>query len=739
MSATPGLTPQPLPADASEAQVQAWLQQALLLQQQGQIDQARAVYGQILECQPDNFDALQLLGAVELGRGDLARAAELLRHAIRKLPGHAGVHYNLGVVLTALGQAEAAADSYLQAAVLQPDFADAHYCAATTLSGLKRHQAAMASHDRAVALRPEHAAAWNNRGNALAALGQHQAALDSYRRAIAADAGFADAWNNQGNVLRELRRKPEALASYEQAIALQPALVEPHANRGLMLHELGQYAQALQSHQRVLALQPDQADAHFNCGNAFSAMKQYQAAVDSFDRALTLRPDHAVAWFNRGVALGFLKRREEALTSYDTSLTLRPAHPPAWNNRGLVLRELGRPRAALESFDAALAIQPDNAQALNNRGLALRDLLEHQAALACFERAITLQNDYPEAHNNRGVALTDLGRHALAPASYRRAVALRPDYAEAHWNLALCELQMGHFEPGWAGYEWRWKREELAAGSLRPFTQPLWLGRQPLAGQTMLLHAEQGLGDTLQFCRYAALVEARGARVILEVQKPLVRLLQGLDGVAQVVARGSALPPFDLHCPLLSLPLAFGTTLADMPPPARLAADPDKRARWAARLGARRGSRIGLAWSGSTTHDNDINRSIALADLLRHLPAGPQYVSLQKEVRAADRAALEARPDILHVGEDLEDFTDTAALCELMDGVVSVDTSVAHLAGTLGRRLWLLLPFNPDWRWMLERTDSPWYPGARLCRQPAIGDWDSVLSSLGREIGKIQA
>ncbi|MDP3310931.1 MAG: tetratricopeptide repeat protein, partial [Polaromonas sp.] len=391
------------------------------------------------------------------------------------------------------------------------------------------------------------------------------------------------------------------------------------------------------------------------------------------------------------------------------------------------------------SYDQALALQPDHAQAYNNRGAALRDLQQYQAALDSYERAIALKPDYADAYNNLGVALGDLGRHPEARASYERACDLQPDYAEAHWNLALGDLQVGHFERGWQAYEWRWKREALAPGLLRSFPQPLWLGTESLEGKTILLHAEQGLGDTLQFSRYARLVAQRGARVILEVQPPLLRLLTGLDGVAQVLAQGSESPPFDCHCPLLSLPLAFKTTLSTMPPPLAIEKNPDSMARWAARLGTGQRPRIGLVWSGNPGHNNDLHRSIALADLLGHLPSGPQYVSLQKDVRATDRATLEARSDILHVGDDLEDFTDTAALCELMDGVVSVDTSVAHLAGTLGRKLWLLLPFNPDWRWMLERTDSPWYPGAVLCRQPAIGDWDSVLSRLGQQISRIEA
>ena len=363
----------------------------------------------------------------------------------------------------------------------------------------------------------------------------------------------------------------------------------------------------------------------------------------------------------------------------------------------------------------------------------LTDAGRRDEALSSFDRALSLRPDYAEAFYNRGNALRDLHRHREAVASYRRAIAIRPDYASAHWNLADCHLLLGEFELGWQEYEWRWKLPDLENAWRVP--QPVWLGDAPLQSRTVLLHSERGLGDTLLFCRYATEVAGLGARVILEVQPPLVRLLASLEGVAEVVATGDPLPAFDYHCPLMSLPLAFKTDLTNIPASVPyLRSDPARLARWQAALGPRARPRIGLVWSGSMALKND-KRSMTLAELLPLARDWGEWVSLQKEVGEKDASLLASHPEIRHVGEELRDFADTAALIELMDVVVTVDTSVANLAGAMGKAVWVMLPFNPhDWRWMLEREDSIWYPTARLFRQPAEHDWASVVRRVDEEL-----
>lgn len=531
-------------------------------------------------------------------------------------------------------------------------------------------------------------------------------------------------------------RTRAALDLLEQAVAVNPASADAHYNRGVALGGLGRHAEALPCYERATALRPDFADAHFNRGVALAELARPAEAVASYDRALTLDPQRADACTNRGIALRRLGRHAEALASFERTATLQPRQASAHNNLGSALGDLGRHAEALASFERALALDPGYAEAWNNRALVLGDVERYADALTGFDRALALRPEYAEAWYNRGNALRELHRYADAIASFERAIALKPDYADAHWNLADVHLLLGDFARGWSEFEWRWKlaRNDRAQ---RDFAPPLWLGDTPLQGRTILLHAELGLGDTLLFCRYAADVAALGGRVVLEVQPPLVRLLEGMEGVAEIVPRGAPLPAFDCHCPLMSLPLAFridpGTVPARVP---YVRSDPVLVAQWRERLGPKAGPRIGVVWSGSVALKND-QRSMTLAEMLPLVGGNAHWVSLQKEMRADERAAVAARPELRHFGDELRDFADTAALVELMDLVVTIDTSVANLAGAMGKDVWILLPANPhDWRWMLEREDSPWYPTARLFRQRLQGDWTGVVRRVGEALAR---
>jgi tetratricopeptide (TPR) repeat protein len=429
-----------------------------------------------------------------------------------------------------------------------------------------------------------------------------------------------------------------------------------------------------------------------------------------------------------------LGQHEEALQSIDRSLALRPGDADALLNRGNVLEQLRRYEEALASYDQALALRADFAEAALNRGIALRYLSRHEEALTSYDRALALRPDYADAWNARGASLWDLRRLDAALASYDKALALNRDFASAHFNEGCIRLLTGDFTRGWEQYEWRWRDPKLAFPQ-RDFAEPRWTGTESLQGKTILLHAEQGMGDTLQFCRYVPLVAARGAAIVLEVQPALQALLAQLPGVIQVIAQGEPRPAFDYQCPLLSLPLAFGTGLASIPaPPAYLFADEQRIRLWRSRLGETALPRVGLAWSGSTWHRNDQHRSISLRAFQRLCVPGIDFVSLQKEVRPADQPLLDALPEVRTFSTELTDFTETAALLACLDLIICVDTAVLHLAGALGRPAWLLLPFTPDWRWLLDRDDSPWYPTVRLFRQPKAGDWDSVLVRAGDEL-----
>jgi tetratricopeptide (TPR) repeat protein len=473
------------------------------------------------------------------------------------------------------------------------------------------------------------------------------------------------------------------------AANLPSSFIDGLAVEGMALHEAGRLADAEKIYRQVLAAQPNHIESRHLLGIIFHQRGHYEQAVKQFDLVLRRNPNHSFAL----------------------------------NSRGNTLQELGRYEEAVASYDRALRLRPDYAEALSNRGHALKELGRYEEALASCDRALTLQPDYAEALSNRGNALKELARYEEALASYGRALRLRPDYAEAHYNEALCRLLIGDFDRGWKKQEWRWETTNVK----RSFAQPLWTGREDILGKAIFLHAEQGMGDTIQFCRYVPLVVERGGRVILEVQRSLHELCSTLS--AQIVSRGDALPEFDIHCPLLSLPLVFGTRLETIPSATPyLRASSEAVAHWNARLGQRSRPRIGLAWSGSPAHRNDHNRSIGLGALLPLLDFNATYVSLQKDVRLGDASVLQNRSDLLHFGDELKTFADTAALMSNLDLIISVDTSVVHLAGALAKPVWVLLPFVPDWRWLLDREDSPWYPTALLFRQDKTREWDNVIA-----------
>jgi tetratricopeptide repeat protein len=453
--------------------------------------------------------------------------------------------------------------------------------------------------------------------------------------------------------------------------------------------------------------------------------------------ALKAQPNNAGALFFLSVLRHQQGNALEAVNLLTNTLAIEPNHPEACCHLGVALRDLGRPAEAEASYREALRLRPDYPEAHNNLGNVLSDLGRLAEAEASYREALRLRPDCPETHNNLGGALNDLGRPAEALACYERALAIRPDDVSAHFGRSRPLLLRGDYAEGWREFEWRWRGGTAEEIKLRGFAAPQWQG-EDVAGKTLLLHAEQGFGDTLQFCRYASLVGAT-ARVILEVQPSLVRLCSSLAGVAQVIARGDPLPAFDLHCPLMSLPLAVGTTHDTIP--ARvpyLAADPKLVAGWRERLAGLDGLRVGLVWAGSLRPEPELSaidrrRSIALA-MMAPLSetSGVSFISLQKGEPAAQSAnATSALGLALHdFTANLQDFADTAALIETLDLVISVDTSVAHLAGALGKPIWLLNRFDTCWRWLLDRDDSPWYPQLRQFRQPNPGDWNSVMRAV---------
>jgi tetratricopeptide (TPR) repeat protein len=519
----------------------------------------------------------------------------------------------------------------------------------------------------------------------------------------------------------------EAEKIYTRVLKAVPGNLDALNLLGSIKAHQGHFGEAQRLFSAAVKADPRAPQAWSNLGQAHYALKRVPDALECFDKARALAPDDADILYQHANALLSLDRPHDALAEFQTVLARVPQHVDARIKSGLAQVALGSTESALADFEAALTLSPNHPIAHFNRGVALLQFGRYADAIAANDRAIATAPGHIGAWLNRGKALSQLRRFDEAIASCGEVIAHRKDHADAHFNRALALLTIGQYRRGFEEYEWRWQRTGMPA--LKSCGRPLWLGEYPLHRKTVLLHAEQGLGDTIQFARYVRPLAAGGATVVLEVQPELKSLMSGFDGASQVVARGETLPPFDVHCPLGSLPLAMQTEAGTVPTPIPyLTADPARVAQWSARIEALPWPRIAIAWSGNPAHENDRNRSIPLVRLAPLFSIPASFVSIQRDVRDAEAMQLAGERRLTHVGDALQDFSDTAAVLALCDLVIAVDTAPAHLAGALGRPLWVLVPFAPDWRWTLDGETTPWYPAARLFRQGSLGDWDAVIA-----------
>jgi tetratricopeptide (TPR) repeat protein len=468
-------------------------------------------------------------------------------------------------------------------------------------------------------------------------------------------------------------------------------------------------------------------------GVVYFQQGRYEEALKWIDAALVIDSGASEALNTSGLALQALKRHEEALARFAAALAVEPRYIEAWNNHGVTLEHLGRAEEALVSYDKALAGAPDNGDIWNNRGVALQELGLPEEALASFDRSLAANPRIARAWNNRGLALHDVGRVAESLTSYDRAIAVDPHHLDAHWNKGLAALQLGRFAEGWPLYEWRLRRTDIAGP--RSYDKPLWSGQEDIAGETLLICSEQGFGDTIQFCRYVHLAATKGARVILSVQDALVPLMANLGAGIVVIGESATPPPFDWYIPLLSMPLAFATTAQNIPAQVPyLAVDPVRVERWKAQIGSA-GFKVGIAWQGGSRGRAVAGRAFPLAAFagLAAIP-GIRLISLQKKdgLDQLDESKPQLAVETLGADFDAGDraFLDTAAAMQSLDLVITSDSAIAHLAGALGRPVWVGLQFVPDWRWQLTRSDCPWYPTMRLFRQHTRGHWQSVFAAM---------
>lgn len=684
------------------------LGRAHALDQQGRLSEAIEGYRQFLATDPRNGDVLHLLG-VALARLDRkAEAIETLSRAAALRPANPILQANLGNAFNSAG----------------------------------RHSDALACYGRAVALKPDFAAAHNGRGMTLLRLGQPAEAVQALARAVQLQPENAYFRNDLAAGLERVDRKEEALAHLERATEISPSLAEAHHNRGLITAALGRYPQALESLDRALALRPDAAAIHANRGSVLADLGRADEAIASYERALALDPRDHVALRNRGRLLMSLQRLPEALADFAAAVSLAPEEPDAQFLQGVALAHMQRHEEALQSFDRVLALRPRSAEALNNRGVQLMQLGRLEQAHASFVRAIAIAPRYIEAYSNAANTLTTLQRHADALAFFDRALAIKPDDATLTWGKSRALLAMGDFRQGWPLHEARLQMEYWRP--LRRHAElPRWLGKESIEGKTLLVHAEQGLGDTVQFCRYLPLLEERGTNVLFEVQPALEGLLRSLPVRAQILPLDAPLPPFDLSTPLLSLPWLLGTELSTIPGGVPyLSAEPASLAAWIERLKELPGLKVGIAWQGNVDTERQggfIGRSFGLsaAAPLAQLES-VTLISLQKGAGSEQRSQVSFASKVLELTDPWEmgpsELKDTAALLSALDLVVTADTLTAHLAGALGIPVWVVLSASPDWRWLREREDSPWYPTMRLFRQRPGGGWADVFARVAREL-----
>jgi tetratricopeptide (TPR) repeat protein len=558
---------------------------------------------------------------------------------------------------------------------------------------------------QALAVDPNHAATLHLMGLLSLQSEQHDLAVEWISRAIDREPR-PEYFLSLATTLKQLSRHDEALRAFDKAIEFKPDIPNLWVRRGDTLADLQRTADALLSYQRALDLDPNHWDATYKSGFLLHESGRLEEAISYLDRCDALRPNHSLTLQMRAISLHYLKRFDEALVDAKRAQALEPTEAALWNIIGKILQSLGREEEALEWFD----------------------------------RALELRSDFRDARHNKAASLTKIRRLDEAFAIYDCLKAADPNDALADVAIAHLHLLTGNFEAGWAGREARWKKDASIARTYPDNRLPMWLGDEALEGKTILIGSDEGLGDTIQFARYIPFVAERAARVVLVVQDALCGLLSGLAGVSQCIPisamRSDALPALDLHCPIMSLPFAFGTRLDTVPAPTSYL-PPLARARvqaWEDRLGPHERLRVGLVWSGNPEHGNDHHRSLPLHTLARILDVDATFVSLQKDPRPADKATLRERTDIVDLTAHLSDFTETAALISCLDLVITVDTSVAHLAGALGRPTWVLLPYVPDYRWLLDRDDSPWYPTMHLFRQTETRDYTTVLDRVRAEL-----
>jgi len=729
------------------ANAEAHCRLGIALKAGGDAQQAEILLARALALDATLIDAHYALGDLALTQGLPDVAATHWRHALDLAPDFEAAYLALCHLLLEKGAFDEARQLVSDGIAHVPASADLHFYLGNLQFQEQQFEAAATSYRTALDEQPQRAEILANLGLAQLELDQPDAAIASLQAAAAIDPGLAGPWNNLANACVKLGQLDGAAKAFRRVVAIEPHNVDAHFNLGNVLYSQDRIDQAVDAYRIAATLAPERQEAHTNMGSALLRQGNGMAAIESLRRALAIAPSSVLAHYNLATALQALGRADEAVAAYDAALALEPEHIESLFNLGTLLETEGDLKMALKCYEKVTALNPGHAAAYCNLGRTYQALHQLDDALACYREALHADANFTVARINMSDVLISQTIYTEAIASCDAILATQPTHADAHFNKALALLAMGDYRAGWQEYEYRWNC--TGADTKPAFPPSEWDGQQSLAGKTILLYTEQGLGDTLQFIRYASLVAERGATVHVLAPKALQTLVAGCAGVAAVFTPGQLLAPFDTHCALMSLPLLLGTALPTIPTQVPyLGSSAEKNRLWQDRLGRktalRAGLRVGLAWAGNprkhqrAAQATDRMRSLRFDQIAPLLDvAGIEFFSLQLGDEAV--AQLNGDPRVIDLTSDLHDFEDTAALMANLDLVISVDTSVVHLAGAIGKPVWVLNRYNTCWRWLTERSDSPWYPTARLFRQPSFGDWPSVIAEAKQALAELAA
>ncbi len=685
------------------SQLNTIMESAVHSHRRGHIARAEELFKRIIAHNPLHAQALHYRALICFQRQEFDQALNWVNQAINADDTVALFHNTHGVLLEHQGELDQAIAAQERAIALKPDYTEAYLNMAVSLQARGDNEKAKAVCEKVLAQAPDNAKVYTVLAFCQQNLKQYTQALRNYQHSLMLDPQQIEVYNHMGFVLAQQKRYPEAIACYRRALDRDPEYADAHNNLGIALKASGETEQAITHYQQAIALEPRFAEAYCNLANAKNAIGQTDSAMENWQKAIDIDPHHAQAYNQLGVTYNDLGRTDLAIKHYHQAMALAPHQADSYNNLAIVLKNQGRIDEAIELYHTSITLEPNN----------------------------------PEAYYNLAGLYKEQGHCQQAIDHYKQAIRIDPSYAQAHWNLSLTYLLQGEFEKGWQRYQWR--HQALDRGSLYPYTydRPRWDGSD-FTGKRLLIYTEQGLGDAIQFVRYLPLVKALGGTVLLETWQPLIRLFQsarGIDELIQVTPNPISEERFDIHTSIMDLPRLFETNIARVPHTVPyVIPDTSDTTHWQQQL---QGSdyKIGIVWAGSPTHGNDHLRSCGLHHFstIARLGGATLY-SLQKGAAADQIEAKTNSLPITPLGHQFNDLMDTASAIEQLDLIISVDTALAHLAGALGKPVWTLLPAAPDWRWMLDRTDSPWYPSMRLFRQSQAGRWDTVFTDMTKAL-----